>query len=335
MGITMGLLSGMASMGASISLVLQKDLPKDPQEFERSMWCSPFGFFLLLIASDAAVNDKPVELQLLKRLAFDSYRQHLGGIGSGNQLHWMSIDPAIPLPPLLPFDEQKGFPTPSDFARVISTSVHRMGTFALSSVVEKPIVSFIYETARNSYEHGRIDAAGSTTRGIRSISLERIIFANRGEIGQRSLPDYLRNYFRTLFNEARFDKQVFCLSIIDQGLGIQRTLAPHQGETHLQTLKRAFVDGESSKPKGEANRGLGLSNVLFAAKDLGALIQIYSAGLFIYQDFLNADDKYPVFAPIVIDDSPRSEAQGTVMSLFIPQHAVSPDQKELFVERHV
>jgi hypothetical protein len=333
MGIAMARLSAFVNRGARISLTLQKDLPKEAQDFERTIWCSPFGFLLLLIAHDSFLADKPLDMQLVKKLAFDNYRQQLGGIGKGNQIHWISIDPAIPLPPILPLSEEKGFPTPSDFAELISTSVQRMGTFVLSSVTEQPIASFIYETARNSYEHGRIDSAGSTTRGIRSISLERLIFANRGEVSQRNLPDHLKTYFRTLFNDGRFGRQVFCLSIMDQGLGIQGTLPSMPHETSVQRLSRAFRDGESSKPQGEANRGLGLSNVLFAARDLGALLQIYSAGLFVYQDFLNPDDKYPALAPSVIDEAKGADLQGTVISLFIPQHETSPDQKELFVER--
>jgi hypothetical protein len=227
------------------------------------------------------------------------------------------------------------FPSPSTFAHLLNSEVRSMGfRRALASSEESSIVSFIYEAFRNSWEHGRSSDASRRARSTRALIIEKIVLQS-GDLESRHLSDDLKSYLDRVAesNKGGLGLGVICFSIADQGDGIQTTLPLKDGaqhETPIERLARAFIAGESRKPVGIVQRGLGLPNVVSAAHSLQALMRVASGNLTAEQDFSLSEDKYPRLNLKSIKQLSDDVSCGTCMTLFVPEFAFDLDQRSLF-----
>jgi len=204
----------------------------------------------------------------------------------------------------------------------------------LASTGESDVISFVYESLRNSWEHGISLDPPRRARSTRALIIEKIVL-QKTDLASRQLSPELKDYLARIV-EANHDDLglgVICFSVADQGDGIQATLpakTDYPNETRAERLARAFVPGESRKPAGVVKRGLGLANIISAAHSLQALLRISSGDLVASQDFSYGEDKYPQLKLDSIRQLPDMAPRGTCISIFIPEFAFDLDQHSLF-----
>ncbi|MCT7307124.1 hypothetical protein [Ralstonia wenshanensis] len=205
----------------------------------------------------------------------------------------------------------------------------------LGSTAESSVVSFVYESLRNSWEHGISLDPHRGARSTRALIIEKIVLQQAEDLASRQISPELKDYLTRVAeaNRGELGLGVICLSVADQGNGIQATLPispDHAGETDTERLARAFIPGESRKATGVVQRGLGLPNIVAAAHNLQALLRITSGNLVASQDFSHDDDKYPQLKLDSIRRLQDGASRGTCVSLYVPEFALSPDQRSLF-----
>jgi hypothetical protein len=253
-----------------------------------------FGLCLAVVAKTIrSASSDQVRPALLQRL-WDRVRQGRGCIGHGKRLAIVSRDPDVPVPAILRTGSTH-FPQRAHFAPVLQGVAHDMGfgNFGLRkrtilTADEEAALTFLYETARNSHEHGRHDRDDRAVHGIRGTIIERLIFTSRGEVDARStLPEWQRQYAARVWPRMERSKRIVAYTVVDLGSGIQNTLPPVvPEESPWDRLNRAFRDGETRKPKGtDVEAGVGLYKVAQAAMNLKALLVVKSGELLGFADF--------------------------------------------------
>ena len=321
--------------------------PISPEDLQRSLIGTPFGYSIARLA-DRIYFGKVAELASpdFKKLLARSYKEQKGCLASGQTARsLLAIDPQFQLPPCL---EHSGkhhdayFPQPSSLANELRKLVIQLGfNIVLQSHQESPLIRFAYEVFRNSLEHGIPLAHGSesgdrsrSVRSTRSLLLEKVSFRAL-EPNSKIADASLKNYLARVAEDPRASDRtgILCLTIADQGDGIQSTLPILGEETDLQRLGRAFSEGVSRKPKGEVERGLGLHAALISAFELGAMIQVFSDELFFSQDFSTGDQPYPGLNLSAGQSKETICRTGTCISIYIPEFLVNPDQQSLFPSR--
>ena len=312
--------------------------PGTLDDLESTFFGNAVGFALPRLISDIQFRTIPASPSF-KRLLGDLYKDRKGILGSGRSRAIVCADPVFPLAPCLTSQGATtvDFPTPSSFSSLLNAEVEKMGfRRVLASTAESSIVSFVYESLRNSLEHGISQDVHRRARSTRALILEKIVL-KKADIESRHISLELKEYLTRIAdtNQDDLGLGVICFSVADQGDGIQATLPPRDdnpAETRMERLIRAFVPGESRKPAGVVQRGLGLPNVIAAAHGLQALLRITSGDLVASQDFSYGEDKYPDLRLDSIRQLPN-KARGTCISLFIPEFAFDLDQRSLFSRR--
>jgi len=312
--------------------------PKDLAELESTLLSSAFGFAFVRIASQIHFLGS-VSSEGFKPLLAALYKTRNGILGSGSSQAIVCPDPVFSLPPALaqaasmqPVDS---FPPPSAFTFLLNTIVESMGfRRLLGSNQESSIVAFVYEALRNSLEHGLAVDAARRARSTRALIIEKIVVQKDG-LANRRLSAELKQYLERIVesNKSGLGLGVICLTVADQGDGIQSTLPsdPEQPEeTPDERLARAFLPGESRKPVGVVQRGLGLPSVISASHNLQALMRVSSGNLCASQDYSIGEDKYPKLEFNAINKLPDSFVSGTCISIFLPEFSVDLDQRSLF-----
>jgi hypothetical protein len=277
--------------------------------------------------------------QAFKPLLSALYKKRGGVLGSGSSQSIVCADPVFSLPPVLaPLGSTSSpdfFPAPSAFTTVLNGVVRSMGfRRVLASNEESTVASFVYEALRNSWEHGLAIDSSRRSRSTRALIAEKLVL-QAGDIANRNLSSELKEYLERISeaNHGELGLGVLCLTVADQGDGIQSTLPPNPeepAETPAQRLARAFLPGESRKPAGVVKRGLGLPSVVSAAHRLQALIRISSGNLAVHQDFSTGENKYPKLDFEATRQLPDDFVCGTCVSIFFPEFSFDVDQTSLF-----
>ncbi|MCL9851522.1 hypothetical protein RSP673_016940 (plasmid) [Ralstonia solanacearum P673] len=310
--------------------------PSTLDDLESTFFGSAVGFALPRLISGIQFQKAPASSGF-KRLLGDLYKARRGILGSGRSKAIVCADPVFPFAPCLmsqgsPADP---LPTPSAFSILLNSEVEKMGfRRLLGSTAESSVVSFVYESFRNSWEHGISLDPHRGARSTRALIIEKIVL-QAADLASRQISPELKDYLTRIVaaNQGELGLGVICLSVADQGDGIQATLPispDHPGETDTERLARAFIPGESRKAAGVVQRGLGLPNIIAAAHSLQALLRVTSGDLVASQDFSYDDEKYPQLKLDSIRRLPDGAPRGTCVSLFVPEFALSPDQRSLF-----
>jgi hypothetical protein len=336
-GLAMSLLSALRGGEHDLSLECDFEEPTDPLDIQGTLLGGAFGFALVRLASRVLFGGRPASTEFKQRLS-SLYKQKQGILGLGTARSLVCPDPVFSLPPALAGGAGAAapdyFPPPSAFANILNGMVHGMGfRRLLASSEESSVVSFVYEALRNSWEHGLAIDRFRRSRSTRALIAEKLVLLS-SDLSSRQLSPELKQYLERVAetNRGELGLGVICLTISDQGDGIQSTLPPTEilGETAAQRLARAFVPGESRKPKGVVKRGLGLPSVVSAAHSLQALIRITSGNLAVGQDFSTGAEKYPRLNFDALQELPENVACGTCISIFVPEFAFNLDQRSLF-----
>lgn len=339
-GVALSALSSFVRQEAELVVRFEFAQPRTEAELSNSLVSTPFGYSLARLAKKIyfgkiETSASPDFKELLARHYKASNGRFVYGQQAGSIL---AIDPHFRVPPFFPGDVDLHFPTPSTLQRALVDIAGDLGfKIILQSETEQPIVRFAYEVFRNSIEHGVHGWAPSggeplraAFRSTRAILLEKI--SGRALHPNSKIVDSpTRQYLQRVSEDHRaaIGASVLCLTIADQGDGIQSTLPEIEGETPLDRLSRAFREGESRKPKGEVERGKGLPAALNSSFDLGVMIKVFSAGIAFSQDFSLGDQEYP---GLKLNDENSSKTicrTGTCISIYIPEFRVSPDQRSL------
>lgn len=338
-GLALSVLAGAGSESGPISVECDFDEPTSIEELGLTILASAFGFAAVRLAKTITFNGTSAT-KGFKPLLSSLYKSTGGVLGSGSSRSVVCPDPVFSLPPALAAAGEKSspdfFPPPSSFTLLLNTIVKDMGfRRLLASNEESSVVSFVYEALRNSLEHGY--GAVETSRRVRStraLIAEKLVI-QAGDLSQRHLSRELKEYLSRIAEANRGDLGlgVICLTVADQGNGIQTTLpakAENPDESPQERFARAFAPGQSRKPAGVVKRGLGLSSVVSAAHHLQALIRITSGSLSVGQDFSTGENKYPTLNFEETRVLPEGFAGGTSISIFFPEFAFDLDQTSLF-----
>lgn len=315
-----------------VRVLVEATFELNPEAPERiPFFESLFGIALVYEAAELrGASGVEVRSALLVRL-WQGVHESKGHIGAGSRRHFIFRDPDYPVPDCLRRGPQNRFPPPRRFRDALWNGCERLGfSDALSAVrqTDATMATFLYQTLRNSHDHGRVDLGGRAVRAIRGVSIEKLIVQTREEIdSRRNLGPLLRAYVERLWEELT-DRHLFAaFTVADQGPGIHQTLPDAVEGAPWDRLGAAFRSGVSRKPRGgDVNRGEGLPQVLDAARRLRALLLIHSAGLRGYVDFSaqpDADSLTPH------PDTCR-HGHGTSVTLVWPFLKTASDQQLLF-----
>lgn len=337
-GVALSQLAALAPRGHGPTVECEFEEPTDLADIEATLLGGAFGFALVRLVEKVAFAGRPASPELKPRLSA-LYRARQGVLGVGTATSLVCPDPVYSLPPALtatPGANLPGyFPPPSAFTAVLNRMLESLGfRRLLASAEEAGVVSFVYEALRNSLEHGLTADKTRRARSTRALIAEKVVL-HGGDLGARRISHELKQYLERVAESNRGDLGlgVVCLTVSDQGDGIQATLPPKADltdETPSQRLARAFLPGESRKPIGVVKRGLGLPSVISAAFNLQALIRVTSGNLVVGQDFSFKEDKYPKLNFDAIQVLPTELRCGTSISIFVPEFAFSLDQRSLF-----
>jgi anti-sigma regulatory factor (Ser/Thr protein kinase) len=227
-------------------------------------------------------------------------------------------------------DESGSYPTPFGFSQVLARQAEKIGlSGGFGSSKERSLIEFLYETFRNSIEHGYHDPA-SFPRSTRAVIIEKLPAPD-----EQALPggmsyevgSYLRRMLSSSSHELGFG--FVSISVVDQGFGIQNTMPRLDSEEDKDVFCRAFRRGESRKPNGFVKRGLGLDNALAAAMSIGAFVRIASGGLYCEIDYSKDENKYPGISKSLLKNIDCGW-NGTVFSILMPDFSSDKDQGGLF-----
>ena len=287
---------------------------------------TPFGLQLLYNSTDVTdVRGLDCRTALLEAV-WKKVLQKGGLLGSGDAQYIFFRDPDYVDPQCLRGARGGRSVLPArQFNWVLKQAATALGAgkgFGDSNV-EEHLLTFLYEATANANEHG---AAAAT--GFRGIAVRKIIFHREEELTQRDLPQSLLEYASRSWVSRVEPLVLISFTISDLGRGIQSTLAPIAGESERSRFLRAFLPGESCKPKGsDIARGQGLGKILYAASALKALIVLNSSSLLAYKDCSLADDGTGDLLTI----HPRNllVPAGTSITMLWAPPRISPDQQAL------
>lgn len=332
-GLALAALASCTPATTSLTLICEFDEPRTTDELQDTLIGSAFGFALIRLVKKIQFSKGTPASDNFKQLLGELFKSGSGEFGTGKSRYLICPDPIYPVP--LALMEQGGamnrdyFPSPSLFSYRLTQMVKAMGfKHLLSSTGESSIVSFVYETLMNSWEHGLPAEKNRRARSTRALIVEKLVIQSK-EIDSRYLSHQLKHYLKRIA-ENDISLGVICFTIADQGEGIQTTLPPVAGETSPHRFARAFERGESRKARGLVARGLGLPNVVTAAHNLQALVRITSGNLLLEQDFSLGENKYPVLNFEATKEIPNGFQCGTCLSIFLPEYGVNLDQGNLF-----
>ncbi len=333
-GVALGVLRELQT-ASSIDLectfdILAEDQTKG-QDAKLGLFDGLFGLALIVAARSIRVHSSTASRAEILDCLWRRVRIGRGAVGDGKRMSLVSRDPDDPVPECLRAGIA-GFPKRDRFSAVLLERSRNLGVAKGGySKSEDDAITFIFEAARNSFEHARNDANGAGVRGIRGILVEKLVFGSHAEARTRQgLSELQRLYLQRVWGNLGAQRRVLAYTVADLGPGIQRTLRPAPGETPWARLTRAFEPGETRKPRGtDVEGGLGLPRLCSAAARLKALLLVKSGDLTAVADF-----SLPVLEKRVPLERLRSASDlgdlGTSLTLLWVETAGAGDQEQLF-----
>jgi hypothetical protein len=316
--------------------------PVTTEEFEACLLGGPFGISLVRHAKERSfgLEGRATSKEFDEHLA--RFYLHRGGLlGRGQSCALVCVDPGYRLPPGLKAyakNEDKDFPLDeSDFRQMVSSMAGALGfRNFLNSSTESSLNSFVFECFLNSQEHGQSTKNKVARQGVRALLIEKVVVSATTKLDK--LSKGLREYVArtTESPESKLGLGLVCLTIVDQGDGIQVTLPPESpDESAEDRFARAFVREVTRKPQGAIKRGLGLSHALSAAHRMRARIEIHSSGIHYVQDFSFEESPYPQLDRSAVVEDVLTRGCGTTVSIWVPEYAPGLDQPDLFDRKNL
>ena len=325
-------------------LVIQCAFPEpvSADEFEECLLAGPFGISLIRHAKEKSFGqeDKAASKAFDENLA-RFYLQRGGLLGKGQNCALVCVDPGYKLPSKLKEyakNEDKDFPLDeSDFRQMLTSMAKALGFRSfMTSSTESPLNSFVFECFVNSQEHGQSTKNKVAGQGVRALLIEKVVVRTTTNLDKLSkgLQEYIAR--TTESPEGKLGLGLVCLTIADQGDGIQMTLPPASpDESAKDRFARAFVREVTRKPQGVIKRGLGLSHALSAAHKMRARIEIHSSGIHYVQDFSFEESPYPQLDRNAVLEDDLTRGCGTTVSIWVPEYAPGLDQPDLFARKNL
>lgn len=316
--------------------------PKSSEDFEASLLGGPFGISLIRHAKQVifGAEQAPASKSLNENLT-RFYRERDGLLGKGQSCALVCVDPGFKVPAKLKAfarHADRDFPVDqSGFRQLLSSMAAILGFKSfLSSATESALNSFIFECFVNSQEHGQSKSNAVARQGVRVLLMEKVVISKTTKHDQLSkeLQDYIARSSEAA--NSKLGLGLVCLTIADQGDGIQNTLPANSAEEGvIERFARAFLPGVTRKPQGEIKRGLGLSHALSAAHRMRARIEIHSSGMHFVQDFSLEENEYPSLDVKGLSEDKVSLGCGTTVSIWVPEFDSGLDQPDLFDRKNL
>ncbi|WP_269530730.1 hypothetical protein [Chitinimonas sp. BJYL2] len=325
-------------------LVMQCAFPEpvSADEFEACLLGGPFGISLIRHAKVKSFGqENKAASEAFDRNLANFYLQRGGLLGKGQSCALVCVDPAHKLPSMLRAyakNEDKDFPLDeSDFRQMLASMAAAMGFRSfLNSSTESSLNSFVFECFVNSQEHGQSSKNKVARQGVRALLIEKVVVSATTKLDKLSkgLQEYIAR--ATESPEGKLGLGLVCLTVSDQGDGIQVTLPPvSPNESAKDRFARAFVREVTRKPQGAIKRGLGLSHALSAAHKMRARIEIHSSGIHYVQDFSLGESPYPELDKDAIAEDDLTRGSGTSVSIWVPEYASGLDQPDMFDQKNL
>jgi hypothetical protein len=277
--------------GTELTLAYSTAFPPGPlADASLGILNQPFGIAALQVAHSLRDHTGSDARAGVLRQIWQELTTAQGFLGSGSSVFALARDPDVPVPQFLRERTEQMFPLRGTFARFLRRAAHALAgeDFAYGGA-ETELVTFLYESAQNSFDHAREDPEGNPIRGTRGLTIQKIVFNSRDEVEPRQLTPLVTAYINRVWPSDEPHLKIFALTTFDVGPGIQHTLPALNGESAQQRFTRAFAKGVSRKPQSAgANRGYGLPvllDSLQASQQLKSLLYVSAAEIMSYQDF--------------------------------------------------
>jgi hypothetical protein len=356
-GVALGVLHDLARRHVPIGV--ETTVTYDVRTVERlSILESLFG---LALALSAQFVKPPNQADVHGELAAELWGRVLksrGVVGKGNRTGLVFRDPDYWIPHRLR-TENVSFPLRDQFRSELLKILRDQGFPREGySRTENDAITFLYEAARNSHEHARVDINARAISSIRGIIAERIALSSPAELPGRHdfnppswtldlgmdtaatelpsrhdlnppLHEYIQRVWHTVSSKMRL---FYALTVAALGPGIHNTLPALPGESSWDRLTRAFQPGQTRKKKtGDLDAGLGLAKLRASAERLHALLFVRSSDLLAFADFSSPSvDSDPAILRPWPDEQLRMGNSGTSLTLLWPALPDGGDQGTLF-----
>jgi len=323
-----------------------------PDIRDNSSLLTAFGYALHRHASAIVFRSSPLtELKEVQQGLLRRYIERRGALGDGFYRALVCHDPVFQVPPLLAGSELSSPDVgsslpPSQWAAKVeqilsgirATSAVHFQLPSQSKGELPPLATFIYEGFKNTTEHGIDLAVATSATSTRAIILEKGLLSDlvpsRTGGSEARLSLILRNFAeRQMEDRVREASETYLtVTVCDQGAGIQGTLPSNSGESELQTLRRAFLPGQTRKPRRQGDDGQGLARIATAVQAIGGVIFVASSGTMAFQDFSTGDYKHGELdlQPLPLGGDQTCLVSGTSLSVIIPQLKHDVTQGRLF-----
>jgi hypothetical protein len=320
-GVAVSVLSEVATRAAihvKCSFDPLEDIAERGHGAQLGLFDTLFGLATMTCARTVTIGRSNENIRgLLLERVWRRLQEGRGIVGDGKQRSLVCRDPEEPLSETLRTPDGS-FPRRDKFGAILFEEARSIGTGARKrySAAEEDAITFIYEAAKNSFEHGRHDERGAPIRGVRGVILKKISFTSREDLVRRGdLTSLQRDFFLRQWPDLRESRLATSYTVSDLGVGIHRTLpALTAEETPWERLERAFRPSQSRKARGvDIESGMGLPKLCAAAKRLRAFLLIRSSELSAYCDFSarDMDPDHVELAPMEND----TDARGTALTL--------------------
>lgn len=330
-GVALGVLYDLARR---VPIGVETTVAHDVRTLERlPILESLFGVALVLSARAVKTPHQPDVHGKLAAELWGRVIEGGGEVGKGNRSGLVFRDPDYWIPHCLRTGSVS-FPLRDQFRSAILAVLRKQGfPRAQYSRTEDDAITFLYEAARNSHEHARVDTNERAIPGVRGILAERITLSSPAELHSRRdlnplLREYIQRVWHTISSETRL---LYALTVADIGPGIHNTLPALPGESAWSRLNRAFQPGQTRKKKtGDIEAGLGLVKLRASAERLHALLFVRSSDLLAFSDFSSpgVDSDPATLRPW--PEQLRMGTSGTSLTLLWPELPDGGDQGTLF-----
>jgi len=288
-------------------------------------------FGVALLARGQMVDGRAARAQHGEQLfqhMWDKILHNGGRLGSGIRTYVFCRDPDMPLPEAFRGGVgARRFPLRQRFAHVLAEerrSILGSPSASTDHQSAEDLTTFLYEAAKNAHEHGFEDKNGRLVRGIRGIVSEKLVLNQVSEVSR--LSSALQEYVKRTKAAT-----LLAYSVIDNGVGIHSTLPPilNKPESPIDTLNRAFMDGQTRKARGmEIDAGLGLGKLRDACIRTKSHLAVKSGDLLADRDCSVFVDSTLPFLSKRIDVDLRGST-GTCVTLITPDLVAAKVNKQL------
>lgn len=317
-GVGVAALVDLAESGGAISISAPWLRGHEAAAFFRTL------FGLTLLSAARRLDGSGPKLARCLDEAWTSVLAARGVLGKGDLRHIIVRQPGPWLPPALRGSPGE-FGGRQHFRRLLARELGDIGFFRGFSFSEEAVLTFVFEALSNALEHGKPTLGRVSYCGV---SIERLTLP-RSFYAHPLVPGFLKEYSDRASSALGYETALFAVSVLDVGRGIQGTLPHLDGESAEGTIRRAFLDGVSSKDPADMKKGFGLRRIMEAGSRLRAYLLVRSLDRVLTLDFSARTTSSPSDFLLDLGLGRDLPCIGTTVTLLFPYIRSGGDQLPL------